>query len=147
MKPINQLLSESSPNLSHLVQRSRQFQQLARLLQKDLPVQCHIINIKKSEIVVHVPNATIATYLRFQTPTLIATWQHYPLFSELQVIKIRVRFPVSLSSQQKVLPKRSMTTQTAQYLIETANTITHPQLKACLLKLSRHQGEIDKGCK
>ena len=147
MKSLNQLLSESSPNLSNLIQRSRQFQQLARLLQKDLPAQCHVTNIKKSTIVVHVPNATLATFLRFQAPTLIAAWKQYSPFSELQDIKVSVRFPVSPSAQRKVLPKPSISAQTAHYLVETANTISHLPLKARLLKLVQHQEVTDKGCK
>ncbi len=125
--------------LFKLAQHAQLIEELNHILQQTLPLQfsahCRLANINNQTLIIHTDNASFASLIRFQVPSLCKTFS-----SQLQMpishIEIKVRPNRITSPAAKtatiLLPKTAATA-----LQQTAEVIDNEALKTSLEKLAK----------
>ncbi|MDB2705336.1 DUF721 domain-containing protein [Pseudomonadota bacterium] len=139
LERINIIYSKSS-QLSKLSQRVQQLEQLNVILKQVMPPQfsdhCHLANVNEHTLVIHTDNASYASLLRFQAPTLCsALSKHLPQI--VNKIDVRVR-PKNTSSSISKPASLVLSDDAAISLQQTAESIEEGPLKEALTRLSQH---------
>lgn len=136
-KHINSIC-QSNALLHKLTQHVQLIEQLNHTMHQVLPLQfsahCHLANIKDQTLVIHTDNASFASLIRFQVPTLCKTFSEQ-LELTIEHIDVKVRPSLLKPSQQQPspaeLPKTAATT-----LKQAADSIDNAQLSSALEKLA-----------
>lgn len=129
---------KKKPALKNLMQRARLLEKLNLQLQRQLPAQfsahCRLANVDNGTLIVHVDNASYASLLRFQAPSLCKT-----LSSELQLniqtIKVKVR-PIQHTKPNTNTNSISLPKSAASILQQAAADMDTSSLKSALEKLA-----------
>lgn len=79
--------------------------QFRAVLDQETAQHCHIANLKRGELTIHVDSATWATRIRYQTPQLIASLKDFDDFSGLDTITCRIRPSIDAPTPTKRQPK------------------------------------------
>ncbi len=142
-KSLTQLFQQSQ--FERMVVRSKQLASLNRHLETHLPAplaqHCHIANYRDNELVLVADNATWATRLRYLAPDLITALQKTPVFKGLKNVHCRVAQPSASSpasaTQTDAPISRHISTQSAEILKATADSVSDEKLSESLLRLSQ----------
>lgn len=126
--------------LSKISQHAQLLEHLGHIFQQILPIQfsahCRLANINGETLIIHTDNASFASLIRFQAPSLCKT-----LSSELNMtikhIEVKVKpcyvpFQDHTTHNTLSLPKSAATA-----LQQTAQTMDDSPLKAALEKLAK----------
>ena len=98
-----------------------------------------VSNFTEGRLVLQVANGSIATQLRLQTQTLLASFANDPLLKEIKLIEVKVRPHVRKMTAPKLVTKVSpLSAKTADMIRETAAGIDDEKLRAVLLRLAEH---------
>jgi hypothetical protein len=130
--------------LSQLTAQAMRLKKLQLLIQEILPKElaehCQAISFTNQCLLLEVPNSSIATVLRYHTPTLLAQIRQHQAFASIASIKHQVKPIVTTKSHNKAQkPKIAQHySQNSRDLIATiADKISYEPLKNALLRLSR----------
>lgn len=145
---VNSLLKVTS--LQAIQERSIKLSTLDHLLKKLLPEtlspQCKIVNYRQGILIIGVSSASWLTRLRYEQEKLRTQLRQHGL-SGLSSIQFKIipqlnQNKAILHSAQNPLYNRKMTSQSAQYLLDLADTCP-TNLKNSLIKLANHVTKID----
>lgn len=131
-------ISSKNSQLNKLAQRVQQLKQLNDILKQVMPPQfaehCYLANVNEHTLVIHTDNASYASLLRFQAPTLCsALSKHLPQI--VNKLDVRVR-PIN-ESQVEGKASVSLPGNAAVSLQQTADSIEEGPLKEALKRLAQ----------
>ena len=152
MKPINE---QFNPDIVKQVRKLTQYKQL---LSNILPIECQnhveVANIRNQNLMLITDSPVWTTRLRQLSPQILEFIRNNSLDeNKAQVIhhiQISTRYRTddkATASTGKPLKAPQMSTKTSALLSQSANSISHPQLKNALLKMARHSKDIDQSKK
>ncbi len=126
--------------LAKLTQHAQLIEQLNHTLHQTLPLQfsahCSVANIRHKALIIHTDNASFASLIRFQIPTLCKLFST-KLDIVITTIEIKVRPYIDTATSTKtrthtaILPKSAAST-----LHQTAEAIDNEALSLSLEKLA-----------
>lgn len=124
--------------LAKLAQHAQLIEKLNHTLHQALPLQfsahCRLANIKNQTLIIHTDNASFASLIRFQVPTLCKTFSAQ-LKMPVNNIEVKVRPDISheraVETSTTLLPKSAATA-----LQQTSQVIDNEALSASLEKLA-----------
>ncbi len=124
--------------LAKLAQHAQLIEKLDHTLHQALPSQfsthCRLANIKHQTLIIHTDNASLASLIRFQVPTLCKTFSAH-LEMPISNIEVKVRPETSrekvVETSTTLLPKSAATA-----LQQTSQVIDNEALSASLKKLA-----------
>jgi len=140
-EPVGTLYKKNSV-LSKLSERTQRLSKLDDILQQLMPAQfashCHLANVNEHTLVIHTDNASYASLLRFQAPSLCkAISEHLPQI--VNKIEVKVK-PKLHSSQKKEVPiQQSLPDDAARALEQTAEYLEDGPLKTALNRLAKRR--------
>ncbi len=138
---IQNLLRDNGSRLATLYQRSSELQIFHEKLKAKLhpPLCDHFIlaNIDHNTLTVHTDSPAWAARLRFKTADILDYARKLCAPISLRTMRIKVVPPERHPKTTKRAVKLSR--KNARLILETANSITDPALRAALTRLSRHK--------
>ncbi|MDF3055514.1 MAG: hypothetical protein K0Q74_1421 [Gammaproteobacteria bacterium] len=115
---------------------NRQMQSLFdSLMPKDLVGEYYVLEMQETKLCIGTGNAGHATRLRYAAPYLVESLQQYDLFSSLETISCIVMPPSTVYVPEKKQAK-PISKSVGEFMEIVAATISDPDLKAAMLKLS-----------
>ena len=137
---IKEIFVESSENLSFLYFHAQSIIRLQNNLKAELPTPLNkhvtIANYDSNTLIIQTDSSAWAARLRFKIPELLAILKFKCGLSEIKSIRIKIKVPDGGQS----LPGRNpgLSDQASNFLINIANSISDPDLRQSLLKISKH---------
>lgn len=142
-KPVNPLQQARDQRLRGLLERAEQHRSLEDSVQALLPEKltgkCRLGGIQNGELTLIVPDATLASQLRFQQRALLPALRQEPLLGKLWRIRVRVSPPVFRPATP--VPERHLSNENARLLEQEAGHTNDQSLKKVLLKLAAHRSK------
>jgi len=136
-KQIN-AICQHNKTLAKLAQHAQLIEKLNNTLHQALPLQfsahCHLANVKNQTLIIHTDDASLASLIRFQAPTLCETFAEH-LDIPIHHIEIKVR-PKIMSPTVAEVPAAILPKSAAIALQQTAEVIDNEALSASLEKLA-----------
>lgn len=127
--------------LKRLSQHTQLLAQLNHLLQQSLPpnfsAHCHLANIKDDILIIHTDNASLASMIRFQAPTLCKSMSEQ-LGQSFKKLEVRVK-PNHILLNTPDTNRISMPESAAKSIQEMADGLDDGPLKTALEKLAKRQ--------
>lgn len=140
-KPVNPLNQARDQRLRGLLARAEQHRTLESrilsLLPEKLAGQCRLGGIQNGEMTLIVPNATVASQLRFQQRALLPALRREPQLEKLW--RLRVRVSPRVPRPETPVPERHLSHENARLLEQEAGHTRDESLRKVLLKLASHQ--------
>lgn len=140
---ISELLQDKRYAIAELCKKAHSLQEINQKLKKCLDPSLHdhfeLANIKTDVAILLVSSSTWATRLRYNIPAILNALNNQLNFPSVKTVRIKVR-TTSTDNDNNVLNKKPITLskKTAQILAEVANNFSDPELRACILKLSKN---------
>ena len=136
-KQINSICQQNAV-LAKLTQHAQLIEKLNHTLHQTLPLQfsahCHLANIQNKTLIIHTDNASFASLIRFQIPTLCK------LFSdklEMPINHIEIKVRPSTNEVTTVETPTAILPETAAIALQqTAEVIDNEALSISLEKLA-----------
>ncbi|MCW8826750.1 MAG: DUF721 domain-containing protein [Gammaproteobacteria bacterium] len=139
-KPITELFNPAT-NLGRLNQHIHQIKQLEKSLRRLLPPSIaedytwSIGNFRDRHLTLFVENPGQASKLRFQQQLFLEKAQ--TLLTNIEKISIKVSYQ-GVEKEKIERPKRTLSSEAAESISESAKHINDDELRAALLRLSQH---------
>lgn len=143
---VNQVLRTNQPSIGHIFEHVSVLEQYQRhlrsLLQPGVAEHCICANLRAQRLIVFLPDASVATRVRFgsQALTQALNRQLPPELPRVTDIIFKVRPPQALAREPK--PKRHgephrISPTAKQHLEEVAENLPHPGLARALQRLAK----------
>lgn len=136
-KQINSICQQNAV-LAKLTQHAQLIEKLNHTLHQTLPLQfsahCHLANIKNKTLIIHTDNASFASLIRFQVPTLCKIFS-----AKLKIPINHIEIKVRPTTNEVTAVETSTTTlpETAAIALQqTAEVIDNEALSISLEKLA-----------
>jgi hypothetical protein len=141
---ITHVLQQDSKVLDALMQKLKQHKQLQQILTEYLDAKlithCQVANLDNGCLIILTDSALWATQFRFQIPDLLAKLRQHPQLYHLKHIYCKIRPAQHIRRipeiDQAPMPRLSL--ETAQMILETADTIKHDKLKTIMQKIAQN---------
>lgn len=135
--------------LSQLTQQALRLQKIQKILQEILPpeliVDCRAVSLTNSCLLLEVSNSSMATVLRYYTPTLLGQLRGQQEFASIASIKQQVKPKIAVPSTKAApCPHHGYSAKTSNLLAQMADKIEYDPLKQALLKLAQHLTTLPK---
>jgi hypothetical protein len=128
------------PNAS-LCKKANSIQEINHKLKKYLDPSLHdhfeLANIKTDVAILLVNSSNWATRLRYNIPVILDALNNQLNFTSVKTIRIKVKkiIPKKVTLNKKPIP---ISKKSAQILADVAHNFNDPELRSCLLKLSKN---------
>ena len=139
--PISELLHDKRYPMADLCKKANSIQEVDHKLKKYLDPSLHnhfeLANIKKDSAILLVSSSTWATRLRYNIPAILNALNNQLNFTSIKTVRIKVKtiIPDNITKPNKPM---SLSKNSSQLLIDVANNFTDPELRSCILKLSKN---------
>jgi len=137
---INSILAHKTDTVSALYHHALKLielqNQLKALIPAPLDEHVTIANCRNGILTVHTDSAAWAARLRFEVPSMLEKLNDISPDAHLQTIRIKVRPSERIPAP--AIRKLSISDDTARLLRDVAESLSDPELRASLLRLSRH---------
>lgn len=117
---------------------------LIPLLDASIKDACQVANTDRNQLILITKNASIATSLRYNKSILLEKFKKDSLLKRFTDIHFKVRLHESVSRKpiQKENRKMSLLSpNTAEMILDMAESIEDPGLKAVMLRIASHREE------
>ncbi|MCO6414226.1 MAG: DUF721 domain-containing protein [Thiogranum sp.] len=104
------------------------------LLPDNLAGHCKVVNLKNETLILATTSSAWAMRLRFAGPELLKQLR-CQLPVKLKSLQVKVQ-PEAEETPLPLRPKPKLSMQNATLLVQTANTVDHPDLKEALYRLA-----------
>lgn len=139
--PISTLLQDKHSPIAELCKKAIFIQKIDHKLKNllDPSIQDHfeLANIKADIAILLVSSPAWATRLRYNIPAILNALNNQLNFTSVKTIRIKVKKPITDNSVSNKKPIY-LSDNSAQFLKDVANNFNDPQLRACILKLSKN---------
>lgn len=134
-----QILKGRNHILHSVFAQTRKLSQIAEIVQSAGGVEVAVSSLKNNHLVLCVPNAAIATRLRYRQQNILASLRRRNF--EVKTLQIRVQ-PEHFSAPPVTID-RELSAKSARYLVETADHIEDDNLRRALTRLARNSTQKD----
>lgn len=138
--PISELLQDKRYPIADLYKKANTILEINNKLKKCLDPSLHdyfeLANIKNDVATLLVCSSTWATRLRYNIPAILDAFNNQLNLTSIKTIRIKVKKIIPTTDSEK--EPLSLSKNSAQILIDVANNSEDPELRECLLKLSKH---------
>lgn len=143
IKKADLFFEANNPDLHFLFTRLKILKELntkiSAILNKELKESCQVANVINERLILIATNASVATQLRFQIPDLLKRFKKDPLLKKIRDIQCKVRPAETRQSANSPIQKMAfLSEETATIMLDIANTIADPALKAILMRIAKH---------
>jgi hypothetical protein len=141
-KTFEHLLTTEQTTARGLLERAAKIAELDNLVQQCLPTplagHCQVVNVRNSKLILKLDSPAWATQVRFNSASLLSTLRQNPNFAGLAGIDFYVKPDITSEEKTvKAIAKRpALSAKAKQALLNTAATISNPQLRAVLEKIA-----------
>ncbi len=138
---IRTLLQNKHSPIADICKKAHSIQEidhkLKNLLDPSLINHFELANIKTDIVILLVSSPAWATRLRYNIPAILNALNNQLNFTSVKTIRIKVRKPIPdyLTSNKKPI---YLSDKSAQFLSKVANNFNDPQLRSCILRLSKN---------
>ncbi len=140
--PISTLLQDKHSPFADLCKKANSIQEidhkLKKLLDPSLQDKFELANIKADVAILLVSSSAWATRLRYNIPAILNALNNQLNFTSVKTIRIKVKKPI-LDNPVSSKKPNYLSDNSAQFLNEVANNFNDPQLRACIIKLSKNR--------
>lgn len=143
-KLTNQSISnimQSSTLLQHYLNKTQSLAEFTKIirqyLEPELAKNCNVANMQNNTLILATTSAAWNHQLKFLIPDLIKKLRKLPQFNNLTKIKIIQELPIINKTTVKNQKTITLSTNNAQYLIETAKHLSNKNLAKALLNLAK----------
>ncbi len=139
--PVSELLLDKRYAIADLCKKAKSIQiidqKLKTYLDPSLRDHFELANIKTDVATLLVSSSTWATRLRYNIPAILDALNNQLNFTYVKTIRIKVK---KILPDNTVLNKKPifLSKNSAQVLVNVANNFSDPELRACILKLSKN---------
>ncbi len=138
---IGTLLQDKHFPIADLCKKAHSIQvidhKLKKLLDSSLQDHFELANIKEDIAILLVSSPAWATRLRYNIPAILDAINNQLQFKSVKTIRIKVTKAKSISRKPKIKPFQ-LSTESAQFVSDAANSFSDAQLSECLKNLSKH---------
>ena len=140
--PISTLLQDKHSFFAGLCKKANSFQEidhkLKKLLDPSLQDNFELATIKADIVILLVSSSAWATRLRYNIPAILDALNNQLNFTSIKTVRIKIKKPI-LDNPTSNKKQIYLSDNSAQFLNEVANNFNDPQLRACILKLSKNR--------
>lgn len=133
-------LLRRNPRLAHYYAQAKVLRRLQKTLQTILPPQlrehCQVAALEQGVLTLHTDSPAWAARLRFMTADLLQIVQRDSAAGAIKTIRVKARPPEA--NPQPAKPGPAMSSQTAGFLRDIADSLEDEELRASLLRLSEN---------
>ena len=140
-KPVIEILSNSDLEFDSILQHIETIKliqsTISQILDPVIAQKCQVVNIRSKTLVISTENANWASRLRYQTSDLLKAVQadpRLPLVDTIRVVTIPSCNKATATDNNRLM----LSQRTSNELRKIAETTTDPELKQCLLKITKH---------
>lgn len=138
---IDSLLEEQGSSLSTLYKKAKSIKEidgkLKKLLDQSLKDKFELANINNNSAILLVCSSAWATRLRYNIPAILDALNNQLNFTAVKTIRIKIK---KHSYEKPVINSKPayLSSSTAKFLNEAANNFTDPELRECILNISKN---------
>lgn len=140
-KPVGQILENSASHLNKLIVKARYIESLQTLIDANLDPMlakhCQVANFREGKLTLLVDTQSHAHLIRFCLPELKNTLIKKQALRELTGIKVKVT-QKDYVRPAKQIAAQVLSTDNAELLQKTSETISHTRLAKVLARISRN---------
>jgi hypothetical protein len=144
-KSLASILQQRSDHLSLLLSQVRLLRRITSVIRNALPESlsphCHAANIDGDVIVIGCDSAAWAAKLRYQLPHVLSRLRDHSDLAVFRQLRVRVQPAVKAKPRTPSRPL-FLAEDTAALIASVARNTADPELKAALLRLSRHAKSV-----
>ena len=139
--PVINLLNDKHSSLAALLEKASSIQatdrKIKKLLDPTLKDKFELANINADVAVILVNSSAWATRLRYNIPIILDILNKDLNYTSIKTVRIKIKKTIP---ENPVLNKKpnSISANSAQFLNDVANNFNDPELRACILKLSKN---------
>ncbi len=142
--PVINLLNDKHSSLAALLEKANSIQETDRkiktFLDPTLKDKFELANINADVAVLLVSSSAWATRLRYNIPAILNILNKDLNLTSIKTIRIKIKKAIPVSPVLNKNPN-SMSANSAQFLNDVASNFSDPELRACILKLSKNHSE------
>ncbi len=139
--PISELLQDKRYAIADLCKKAKSIQIIDQKLKTYLDPSLHdhfeLANIKTDVATLLVSSSTWATRLRYNIPAILNALNNQLNLTTVKTVRIKVKKAISDNTALNKKPI-FLSENSAQVLANVANNFSDPELRACILKLSKN---------
>lgn len=139
--PVINLLNDKHSSLATLLEKASSIQEIDRnikkLLDPSLQDKFELANINADVAVLLVSSSAWATRLRYNIPAILNILNQNLNLTSITTIRIKIKKTIPERPALKKHPV-SISVNSAQFLNDVADNFSDPELRACILKLSKN---------
>lgn len=147
-KKSHQYLKSSQNDLQMIFTKIKALEEINKrvlsYLSADMKKYCQVANFTSKGLIILAANGSVATQLRFQTGELLQKFKSDPILQKYPTIQCKVRPSSPLSTPSKTTSSRQaakLSSETAGFIRDIANSLEDPKLKAALERIAEHTDE------
>ncbi len=146
-KSISSLLQPNHRDLQTVLSKVKAIQTLNQtiipMLDESLQKYCQVANLTNGVLVLLTANGSVATQMRYTIPDLLKKLRGNPSLRHIREVQCKVRPPVEVDVVRGgVKTKRKkvalLSTETAETLMDMAETIEDPELRAAMQRIAQN---------
>lgn len=103
---------------------------------------CQVSNLQNATLTLSTAQSNWATKIRYAIPDILRSLHANPETSGIKTIRVII-VPGSVKEDIPRKDKLTLNQQTAETISEMASTVSDPEIRACLKRLSTHTTEKD----
>lgn len=138
---INSILARRSDTVSALYHHALKLIELQNRLRALLPAplgdHVTVANSRNGILTIQTDSAAWAARLRFEVPAILGNLNEADPAAAIETIRVKVRPPEH--TPPPAAQKPAMSDNTARFLRDVAESLSEPELRDSLLRLSRHR--------
>ena len=140
--PISELLKDKRYTIADLCKKANSIQdvnqKLKECLDPSLRNHFELANINNDSAIIIVSSSTWATRLRYNIPAILNVLNNQLNFTAIKTIRIKVKKVFSDTTTTRLKKPISLSQNSSKILIDVANNFKDPELRECLIKLSKN---------
>ena len=139
---ISNLLEDNDSSFAALFKKANSIQEIdhrvKELLDPSLKNNFELANINTDTAIILVSSSAWATRLRYNIPAILDILHNQLNYGSVKTVRIKIKKPIL---EKSVLTNNPVTlsNDTAQFLHDVADNFTDPELRQCILKLSKNR--------
>ena len=122
-----------------ILRKAHELHKIGQAIKASLPLDCHshldVVGIRENELILLTDSPVWQTRLRMFSQTILEALQQHAGIT-LTRVKIRLA-PPTRTIEPYTPPKRTLSSDSARVIDQTANCISDPELREAMLRLSK----------
>ena len=139
---ISSILEDKNSSLSALYKKANSYQEIDRqiksFLDPSLKTKFELANINADTAIILVSSSAWATRLRYNIPDILKILNKQLHYTSIKTIRIKIKKALNENPVANKNPAH-LSDNSANFLNDVANNFSDPELRDCIIKLSKHK--------